>query len=213
MRASSASRRTCQRCPGASRGCERAGRGGSAFPSSGGRRRLPWRGSKRSIPRWRRSNALMTICHAGCRTALIAKAGVRPRRFSSSCRRAAGGIDVWRRRGARHGRVEPYRGRRAHLAPWRCRARRAPRSGEAVSTARPMIQITPRIRILVAVEPVDFRIGMLRGMAEQTLPMILADHTASGVRGVCGLLNLSASPPHFLAPRRPRRKPKPAGAR
>ena len=76
-----------------------------------------------------------------------------------------------------------------------------------------MIQITPRIRILVAVEPVDFRIGMLRGMAEQTLPMILADHTASGVRGVCGLLNLSASPPHFLAPRRPRRKPKPAGAR
>ena len=195
MRASSASRRTCQRGPGASRGGERAGRGGSAFPSSGGRRRSPWRGSKRAIPRWRRSNLMITICQAGCRAALIAKAGVRPRRFSSSCRRAAGGIDVWRRRGARHGRVEPYRGRRAHLAPWRCRARRAPRSGEAVSTARPMIQITPRIRILVAVEPVDFRIGMLRGMAEQTLPMILADHTASGVRGVCGLLNLTASPP------------------
>lgn len=60
-----------------------------------------------------------------------------------------------------------------------------------------MIQITPRIRILVAVELVDFRIGMLWGMGERTLRMILADivadHTATGVRGVCGLLNLTAS--------------------
>ena len=76
-----------------------------------------------------------------------------------------------------------------------------------------MIQITPRIRILVAVEPVDFRIGMLRGMAEQTFPMILADHTASGVRGVCGLLNLSASPPSLLRSAQAKPKPKPAGAR